>query len=118
MNYEGNGLLTETKCDKMTPFVIDTLKENVLLIFINGNSGRSFDNISTGTLSSHGNIIWARKNQLNDKRDAFGFSNVIFRINEVQFEFYELFDTKELRYESQKVAEFRITEFANDKNND
>ena len=111
LKADGSGLLPKTQCDKKTAFVIDTLQEDVLLIFINGNSGRFFDKISTGTRSIHGNTIWARRNKLNDGRDAFGFSNVMFRHNEVQFEFFEIFDTKELVYESQKVAEFKITEY-------
>ena len=111
LKFEGMGLLTEKTCYKYTPFIVDTLKEDVLLVFINGNSGRSFDPISNGSLSVHGNIIWARRNKLNDGRDAFGYSNVMFRLEEVQFEFYEIFDTKEMVYESKKVAEFRITEY-------
>ena len=111
VKFDASGLLPKKLCEKNTAFVVDTLKEDVLLIFIVGNSGRNFDPISTGTLSTHGNIIWARKNKLNDGRDAFGFSNVIFRIEEVQFEFYEIFDTKEQVYESKKVAEVKITEY-------
>ena len=84
-----------------------------MLVFINGNSGKAFDPISNGTLSTHGNIVWARQLKLNDGRDAFGFSNVMFRIDNVQFEFYELFDTKAQVYEAKKVAEFRITEYKN-----
>jgi hypothetical protein len=110
LKADASGLLPKTQCVN-TKFVIDTLKEDVLLIFINGNSGRFFDPISTGTKSTHGNIIWARRNKLNDGRDAFGFSNVMFKFNTVQFEFYEIFDTKQLGYESQKVAEFKITEY-------
>lgn len=111
MTNGNNGLLTDRICQKYTAFVIDTLKEDVLLVFINGNSGRAMDPIYDGALSSHGNIVWARRNKLNDGRDAFGFANVMFRVDDVQFEFYELFDTKQQVYECKKVAEFKITEY-------
>lgn len=113
LKFDGMGLLPNSKCEKDTAFVVNTLKVDVLLIFINGNSGRTFDPINTGTLSVHGNIIWAREYKLNDGRNAFGYSNVMFNIQQVQFEFYEMFDQKDNTYETKKVAEIRIDEIQN-----
>lgn len=106
-----NSLLTNKQCYKNTAFVINTLKEDVMLVFITGAGGRSFDTLNNGTLSTHGSIIWARNMKLNDGRNAFGFVNVMIRIEDVQVEYYEIFDTKEQIYESKKTAEFKITEY-------
>ena len=108
LKFTSSGLLPKTACAQ-TSFTVDTLKENVLLIFINGNSGRFFDPINTGTKSAHGNIVWAKKAKLQDGRDAFGFSSVVFKPKEVKFEFYELVN-HEASYETKKIATFTVTE--------
>jgi hypothetical protein len=110
LRFGASGVLPNTACTQTT-FTVDTLKENVMLIFVSGNSGRFFDPISTGTKTARGNVVWAKRAALKDRRDAFGFAHVIFKEKEVNFEFYELEDVKDTNtYKSKKVATFKVTE--------
>jgi hypothetical protein len=73
-------------------FDVDLNKENMMLVFINGNSGRNLDPIFDGKRSERGNLVWTKKTKITSDavtKDAFGFSNIEFEKDKLTFQFYD-----------------------------
>ena len=76
-------------------FSVDLDTEKLMIIFINGNSGRKFDPISNGKRSSRGNTVWAKNSRITVdgvNKEAFGFSFAEFQKDNLFFQFHEMND--------------------------
>lgn len=109
-------LLNVEKTCNQTEFEVDLNKENLMMVFINGNAGKKFDPISDGSRSEHGNLIWSKKSHLlidGNEKDAFGYSFAEFSDNEMFVKFWEMANVKNkaniTENDSVNVAKFRVT---------
>merc|ERR1712032_324513 len=76
-------------------FSVDLDSEKLMIIFINGNSGRKFDDISNGGRSERGNTVWAKNSHIKvdgKEKEAFGFSFAEFQKDNLFFQFHEMND--------------------------
>jgi hypothetical protein len=84
-------LNTSIKC-AIDVFNVDLKSENIMLVFNNGNSGRTLDPIYDGSESERGNLVWTKKTEItvnSRTNDAFGFGNVEFEKDKLTYKFYE-----------------------------
>jgi len=65
--------------------------DDMLYIFITGNSGRNYDSLREGK-KTDGVLLWSRATQNDAKEFNFGFSNYRFSKYQVEVEFYEVAD--------------------------
>jgi len=82
--------------------------ETFLYIFINGNSGRSFDALKSGKLSN-GMVVWGRAvvSDNDSNKEHFGFSTANFTKDKLSVEFYEVDPQKNV---ISKVSEFNLVQ--------
>lgn len=61
LNAKSEELMDVTVPCTQNKFKVNLDEQNLMMVFINGNSGRYFDPISNGLRSNRGNTVWAKK---------------------------------------------------------